>query len=97
MAGRNDNGGQPNKARDADAPRSGRITGREEGLAPDEPLSDFEAEVASHPLGGRPMSDVTDHQGPGGDEETIDGLDPLAESVRHAAEDIPVGERRKRP
>ena len=69
-------------------------TGREEGLAEDEALSDFEAEVAAHPVGGRPMSEITGRHDTGN--ETIDGLDSLEESLRRAAEDIPVGGRRER-
>lgn len=81
----------------SDKPALPSETGREEGLAPDEPLSDFEAEVLSHPPGGRPMSDVTGTPEPGAPEETVDGLDPTEEAVRRNAEDRPVGPKRQRP
>jgi hypothetical protein len=71
-------------------------TGHEEGPTADGEQSDFEAEIDSHPLGGRPMSDITGRHEPGTGDETIDGLDPLEESVRREAEDRPVGGRRER-
>lgn len=80
----------------SDEPALVSETGREEGLAPDEPLSDFEAEVASHPVGGRPMSDITGAHEPGTGDETVDGLDPTEEAVRRYAEDRPVGGEKER-
>jgi hypothetical protein len=77
-----------------DRPVLASETGREEGPAAEEELSDFEAEVVSHPIGGRPMSDITNHHD--SEDETIDGLDPLEESLRREAEDRPVGGRRER-
>lgn len=54
----------------------------------------FEAEVASIPVGARPMSEITAHHDAGSANETIDGLDETEEAVRAAAEDIPPGRRR---
>ncbi|MEA2951113.1 MAG: hypothetical protein QOJ96_633 [Alphaproteobacteria bacterium] len=79
---------------DADAAALPSATGREEGLAEDETLSDFEAEVLSHEGGGRPMSEVTANPDPGRPEETEDGLDEVEEALRRAAED-PVSGREK--
>lgn len=81
---------------DSDQPLLHTPGGREEGLAPDEPLSDFEAEVRSHPVGGQPMSEITGKHDPGTGDETVDGLDPTEEAVRRSAEDRPVGGRRER-
>jgi hypothetical protein len=78
----------------SDRPALPSETGREEGLAEDERLSDFEAEVQSHPVGGRPMSDITGRREPGSTNETVDGLDETEEAVRREAEDRPVGTRR---
>jgi hypothetical protein len=70
-------------------------TGREEGLAEDETMSDFEAEVSSHPPGGRPRSDVTGRAEPGSTNETVDGLDETEDAVRRAAEELPAARRRR--
>lgn len=71
----------------SDAPPLAGELGREEGRAPDERISDFEAEVAGHPLGGRPASDVTGAHDTGN--ETVDGLDATDEATRRYAEDYP--------
>ena len=78
---------------ETDRPALPSATGREEGRVPDEPKSDFEAEVDSHPVGDRPRSEITGKHEPGTGDETDDGLDPTAESVRREAEDLPVGGR----
>ena len=44
----------------------------------------------------RPASDVTDVRDAGTDDETPDGLTATEESLRQAAEDVPVGERSRR-
>jgi len=71
-------------------------TGREEGHVPDEPVSDFDAEVQSHQPGGQPRSEITGGAESGTPNETADGLDPTEEEVRHQAEDHPVGSRREK-
>jgi hypothetical protein len=79
---------------DADAAVLGSATGREEGLAEDEAVSDFEAEVTSHEVGGRPQSEITGGPQGGTPDETDDGLDEVAEALRRSAEDPP-GPREK--
>jgi hypothetical protein len=79
---------------DADAAALPSATGREEGLAQDEPLSDFEAEVQGKDPGGPRMSEVTGAPEPGTNQETDDGLDDVAEALRSAAEG-PMGRREK--
>jgi hypothetical protein len=77
----------------ADAAILGSPTGREEGLAEDETLSDFEAEVQSHAVGARPRSEITGRHGSGQDDETVDGLNKVEEAVRREAEERPLGGR----
>ena len=79
----------------SDRPLLPSETGREEGLAEDETMSDFEAEVSSHPLGGRPRSDITGDLEPGSTNETVDGLDETEDAVRRAAEERPAAQRRR--
>jgi hypothetical protein len=67
-------------------------TGREEGVAEDEPLSDFEAEVHDHEAGARPMSEITGGPQGGTPDEDSDGLDEVERALRDAAE-APVGRR----
>jgi hypothetical protein len=67
-------------------------TGREEGRAEDEALSDFEAEVHDHETGARPMSLVTGGPQGGTPDEDIDGLTEVERALREAAE-APVGRR----
>ena len=66
-------------------------TGREEGR-PDEPLSDFEAEVHEHEAGGKPMSEITGGPQGGTPDEDCDGLDEVERALRDAAE-APIGRR----
>jgi hypothetical protein len=79
---------------DADSPALASPTGREEGLAEDETLSDFESEVLSHEGGGRPRSETTGGPQGGTPGETEDGLDEVADALREAAEE-PAGRREK--
>jgi hypothetical protein len=79
---------------DADAALLKTPTGREEGRAEDEPLSDFEAEVNAREGGARPQSEVTGGPQGGTPGETADGLDEVAEALRRSAEDPP-GRREK--
>jgi hypothetical protein len=70
------------------------VGGREEGLAKeglakDEKLSGFEAEVKSREGGGKPRSEVTGGSQGGTPDETEDGLDEVAEALRRSAEDPP--------
>jgi|1185.fasta_scaffold758081_2 hypothetical protein len=47
-------------------------------------------------IASRPRSEITGRHDEGsGANETVDGLDEYQEAIRHAAEDIPVSERRK--
>src|SRR5262245_36205892 len=75
-----------------DAAALSSATGREEGLAQDEPLSDFEADVQAHPAGGRPLSETIDGPQGGTLDEDGDGLDDVARALRDAAEG-PVGRK----
>ena len=77
---------------DSDAVVLASATGREEGLAEDETLSDFEADVLSHEGGGRPLSEITGGPQGGTPDENEDGLDDVARALRDAAE-APVGRR----
>jgi len=74
---------------EGDAAILGSPTGREEGRAPDEPASDFEAEVNAREGGAKPRSEVTGGPQGGTPGETEDGLDEVAEALRRAAEDPP--------
>ena len=67
-------------------------TGREEGLAEDEKMSDFEAEVHDHEGGARPVSEVTGGPQGGTPDEDEDGLNEVERALREAAE-APVGRR----
>ena len=67
-------------------------TGREEGRAEDEPLSDFESEVVDHGAGGQPQSEVTGGPQGGTPDEDQDGLNEVERALRDAAE-APVGRR----
>jgi hypothetical protein len=67
-------------------------TGREEGRAEDEPLSDFEAEVQDHEAGAQPVSEITGGPQGGTPDEDTDGLDEVERALRDAAE-APVGRR----
>lgn len=67
-------------------------TGREEGRAEDEPLSDFEAEVQDHEGGGRPVSEVTGGPQGGTPDEDADGLNEVERALREAAES-PIGRK----
>jgi hypothetical protein len=60
--------------------------GREPG-AHNEAPSVADEEIADKTIGARPRSEVTDQRDASGDEETVDGLNAIEESVRHAAED----------
>ena len=52
----------------------------------------FSDEANRTDVGARPRSEITGkHDEGSGANETIDGLDEMAESVRHNAEDIPTG------
>lgn len=77
-----------------DAPLLPSETGREEALAPDQPESDFQAEVREHAPGGQPMSELTGGPQGGTPEENIDGLNPLEEELQRQAERWP-GKREK--
>ena len=76
----------------ADAAALPSATGREEGRAEDEPLSDFEAEVLDHEAGAQPMSEVTGGPQGGTPDEDEDGLDEVARALREAAE-APIGRK----
>lgn len=67
-------------------------TGREEGRAEDEPLSDFESEVLDHEGGGRPVSEKTGGPQGGTPDEDEDGLNEVERALREAAEG-PIGRR----
>jgi hypothetical protein len=71
---------------ESDEPLLPSPTGREEGPHDGDPISDFDDEVLSHPVGGRPMSEVTGGPESGTPDETEDGLNPLEEAVRDNAE-----------
>jgi hypothetical protein len=76
------------------SPGDAAILGTPTGESPDrdsDPQSIFDEEVASIPVGARPMSEITGDPEPGTEHETVDGLDELEESVRQAAEDSPLG------
>jgi hypothetical protein len=60
--------------------------GREPGTHNEAP-SLADEEIADKTIGARPLSEVTDQRDASGDEETVDGLNAIEESVRHAAED----------
>ena len=77
---------------DSDAVVLGSPTGREEGRAEDEPLSDFEAEVLDHEPGAQPVSEVTGGPQGGTPGEDEDGLDEVAHALREAAE-APIGRK----
>ena len=77
---------------EADAAALGSATGREEGLAEDEALSDFEAEVLEHEGGARPLSEVTGGPQGGTLDEDRDGLNEVERALRDAAE-APIGRR----
>jgi hypothetical protein len=77
---------------DADAAVLGSATGREEGRAEDEALSDFESEVLEHEAGAQPMSEITGGPQGGTPDEDEDGLDDVARALRDAAEG-PVGRK----
>src|SRR5436305_11881768 len=81
---------------DADSPLVPTPSGREEGGLQDEQAGDFQEEVESHEPGGTPLSTITGGPQSGTPEETLDGLDPISESVRHEAEDHPVSSRREK-
>lgn len=56
--------------------------------------AEFIAATSRPDIGARPRSEITGkHDEGSGANETIDGLDEMAESIRHAAEDIPTGAR----
>jgi hypothetical protein len=66
------------------------ITGREPGSA-------F-ASDASKPIGAHPRSEVTGrHDAGSGANETVDGLTPTEEAIRHAAEETPAGRPDREP
>jgi hypothetical protein len=67
-------------------------TGREEGRAEDEPLSDFESDVLDHQAGGQPQSEVTGGPQGGTPDEDQDGLNEVERALRDAAE-APIGRR----
>jgi hypothetical protein len=53
---------------------------------------EFLEETSPVNIGGQPRSEVTGkHDEGSGANETEDGLDEVAESIRHNAEDIPTG------
>lgn len=81
-----------NEVSETDAPVLGSPTGREEGLAEDEPLSDFEAEVQDHEAGAQPVSEITGGPQGGTLDEDEDGLDDVARALRDAAEG-PIGRK----
>jgi hypothetical protein len=83
------NAGEVNEA---DGAALSSATGREEGLAEDETLSDFEAEVLDHEGGALPMSEVTGGPQGGTPEEDKDGLNEVERALRDAAE-APIGRR----
>ena len=69
-------------------------TGRENdfGLADDGTLT--EDEVVRPEVTSRPMSAITGRHDEGsGANETVDGLDEIQESIRHAAEDVPISDK----
>jgi hypothetical protein len=80
---------------DADTPLVPTPEGREEGPPEGDAPSDFEVEVESHPLGGKPRSEVTGGPEGGTPGETVDGLDAVEEEIRHEAEDVPTTRREK--
>lgn len=67
-------------------------TGREEGLAEDESMSDFEAEVHDHEGGARPVSETTGGPQGGTPDEDEDGLNEVEHALREAAE-APIGRK----
>jgi hypothetical protein len=67
-------------------------TGREEGLAEDETLRDFQDDVLSHEGGARPVSEVTGGPQGGTPDENEDGLDEVERALQEAAE-APIGRR----
>lgn len=77
---------------ESDRPALASETGREEGQAADETISDFEAEVHDHEGGARPMSEVTAGPQGGTPDEDEDGLNEVERALREAAE-APVGPR----
>jgi hypothetical protein len=79
---------------EADAAALPSATGREEGHAEDEPVSDFESEVLEHEAGAQPQSEITGGPQGGTPGEDEDGLDEVARALRDAAE-APVGERKE--
>ena len=83
------NQGSVSKRDEAALPSS---TGREEGRAEDEPLSDFESDVVDQAAGGKPQSEVTGGPQGGTPDEDQDGLNEVERALRDAAE-APVGRR----
>jgi hypothetical protein len=79
---------------EADAAALPSATGREEGRAEDEPLSDFETEVQDHEAGAQPLSERTGGPQGGTPGEDADGLDEVAKALRDAAE-APVDEKKE--
>jgi len=57
-------------------------------------LEEFVEETSPANVGTRPRSEITcKHDEGSGANETVDGLDEVAESVRQNAEDIPTGRK----
>ena len=77
---------------ETDAAALPSVTGREEGRAEDEPLSDFEAEVQDHEAGAQPMSEITGGPQGGTPDEDEDGLNEVEHALREAAE-APIGRK----
>jgi hypothetical protein len=80
---------------ESDTPLVPTPSGREEGPAEGDRLSDFDAEVESHRAGAQPRSELTGGPQGGTPDETADGLDPVEEAIRHEAEDFPTTRREK--
>jgi hypothetical protein len=75
-----------------DAPLLDSPTGREDHRGLTESGSIPAGEIAKHPEGGRPRSEITGrHDAGSGANETIDGLNSSEESLRKGAEDVPLG------
>lgn len=63
--------------------------GHEDGAMLDRP-NPVEGEIRDIDVDAMPRSEITAEGDPGGDHETIDGLDDTEEAVRSAAEDRPL-------
>jgi hypothetical protein len=75
-----------------DAPLLESPTGRQDQGGVSEAGPSTAGEIARHPPGGRPRSDVTSrHDSGSGANETLDGLTASEEELRKGAEEIPLG------